>query len=90
MYNLAMAAGYYSALWKAFIVTLRALWRVTRQVFHEATGAMFAVFAIYGGMAVWRQYKSHPVPWLMAFAAIYAAMMAGFAYVSFRRARRIR
>jgi hypothetical protein len=90
MYNSAMALGYYAALWQAFIVTLRALWRVVRQVFHEATGAMFAIFAIYGGMAVWRQYKSRPILWLMFFAAAYAITMATFAYFAFRRARKVR
>jgi hypothetical protein len=85
-----MAAGYFSALWTAFIVTLRALWRVTRQIFHEATGTLFAVFALYGGMAVWRQWKSRPAVWLMAFAAAYAVMMATFAFFAFRRARKVR
>jgi len=85
-----MASGYLPALWTALVVTLRALWRVTRKVFHEATGAMFAVFAIYGGMAVWRQWKTRPIIWLMIFAAAYAIAMATFAYLAFRRARRIR
>lgn len=90
MYNHAVSVGYYTALWRASIVTLRALWRVTRQIFHEATGAIFALFAIYGGMAVWRQYKSRPIIWLMLFAAAYAATMATFAFFAFRRARKVR
>lgn len=85
-----MAAGYFPALWTAFIVTMRAMWRVARQIFHEATGAIFAVFALYGGLAVWRQWKSRPVAWLMAFAALYAVMMACFSFFAFRRARRVR
>lgn len=85
-----MSVGYYTALWRAFVVTLGALWRVARQVFHEATGALFAVFALYGAMAVWRQYKSHPVVWLMLFAAAYAIAMGTFAFFAFRRARKVR
>jgi hypothetical protein len=90
MYNPRMAPGYFRALWNAFIVTMRALWRVTRQIFHEATGALFAVFALYGALAVWRQWKSHPIYWVMAFAVVYAAMMATFAFFAFRRARKVR
>jgi hypothetical protein len=76
--------------WRSAGVTLRALWLVARQLFHEAAGTLFAAFAIYGLLAAWRQWKYHPVPWLMAFALIYAVMMAVFAYVAFRSARRIR
>lgn len=71
-------------------VTLRVFWRVTRQFFHEATGVLFAFFAVYGGLAVWRQWKSRPIYWLMGFAVIYAGMMAAFAFIAFRRARRVR
>lgn len=77
-------------LWKSSGVTLRALWRVARQLFHEAAGTLFAAFAIYGFLAVWRQWKYRPVPWLMGFALIYAVMMAVFAIAAFRSARRIR
>lgn len=78
------------ALWNSSKVTLRVLWRVTRQFFHEAMGTLFAVFAIYGGMAALRQWKNRPALWLVCFAIAYALMMAGFSFVSFRRARRIR
>jgi hypothetical protein len=71
-------------------VTLRVVWRVTRQVFHEATGALFGIFAAYGLLLAWRQWKNRPVLWLVGFAIIYALMMGAFAFGAFRRARRIR
>jgi len=85
-----MAGGVIPALWNSARVTGRAFWRLSRQLFHEATGTMFALFAVYGALAVWRQWTSHRVLWLMGFAAIYAAMMAAFALGAFRRARRVR
>ena len=59
-------------------------------VFHEFAGAMFIVFAVYGVMAAWRQWKTRPVLWLIGFAIVYALMMTIFGLVSFRRARRVR
>jgi len=85
-----MAGTLARALWNSARVTLPVLWRVTRQVFHEATGALFALFAIYGAWAVWRQWKTRPILWVMGFALIYAAMMAAWAFAAFRRARRVR
>jgi hypothetical protein len=85
-----MAASLIPVLWNSLRVASRALWRVTRQVFHEAMGTLFAVFALYGGLAVWRQWHSRPVLWVMAFAIVYALMMAAWAYAAFRRARRVR
>jgi hypothetical protein len=89
-YNLSMPANMLPALWRSSGVTFRALWRIARQVFHEFAGAMFIVFAVYGVMAAWRQWKTRPVLWLIGFAIVYALMMTIFGLVSFRRARRIR
>jgi glycerol uptake facilitator-like aquaporin len=66
------------------------MWRVTRQLFYEATGAMFGLFSLYGALAAWRQWKNRPALWLMCFTIGYAVMMAAFAFVSFRSARRVR
>jgi hypothetical protein len=77
-------------LWNSVRTTLRVLWRVTRQVFHEATGALFGIFALYGLLLAWRQWKQRPVLWLVAFAVLYALMMAVFAFGAFRKSRRIR
>src|ERR1700751_2681700 len=89
-YNLLMPANMLPALWRSSAVTSRALWRIARQVFHEFAGAMFIVFAVYGVMAAWRQWKTRPVLWLIGFAIVYALMMTIFGLVSFRRARRVR
>ena len=85
-----MPANMLPALWGAIVVTLRTLWRVTRQLFHEMTGALFGLFAAWAAFAVWRQWKQRPALWLMGFAIAYAVMMAAFAFASFRRARRVR
>jgi hypothetical protein len=76
-------------LWRSTLVSLRAFWRVARQIFHEAVGTIFAVFALYGVLAAWRQWKVRPILWLIAFSLAYAVMMIAFSFVAFRRARRI-
>jgi hypothetical protein len=78
-------------LWQSIKVTLRVLWRVTRQLFHETTGALFGLFAVFGGFVAWREWKhGSSVMWIMAVAIAYAIMMAAFAFGSFRKARRVR
>ena len=89
-YNLSMPANMLPALWRSAAVTCRALWRIARQVFHEFAGAMFIIFAGFGALAAWRQWKTRPVLWLIGFAIVYVLMMAIFGLVSFRRARRVR
>jgi hypothetical protein len=71
-------------------IFLRTLWRVTRQLFHEATGAAFAMFALYGAMAAWRGYHARQNPWLLALPICYGAMMAFFSMMAFRTSRRVR
>jgi hypothetical protein len=78
-----------SLLWRSSLVSLRALWRVARQIFHEAMGTVFAVFALYGALAAWRQWKTRPIVWLIAFSIAYTIMMLAFSFMAFRRARRI-
>ncbi|HXX20174.1 MAG TPA: hypothetical protein VEJ46_12295 [Candidatus Acidoferrum sp.] len=85
-----MPANMLPALSRAIVVTLRTLWRVTRQLFHETTGALFGLFAAWAAFAAWKQWKRGPALWLMGFAIAYAIMMAAFAFASFRRARRVR
>lgn len=85
-----MPAGLLQTLWQSIVTTLRVLWRVARQLFHEATGAFFGLFAAWAGFAAWKQWKHRPALWLMGFAIAYAIMMAAFAIGSFRRARRVR
>jgi glycerol uptake facilitator-like aquaporin len=85
-----MSVRLISALWQSGRVMLRVLWRVTRQTFHEATGALFLLFASYGAIAAWKQWQHRPALWLIAFAIVYAVMMIVFGLTAFRRARRIR
>jgi membrane associated rhomboid family serine protease len=77
-------------LWQSIMIAVRVIWRVLRQLFHETTGVFFAIFALYGAIAAWREWKYHPTYWVIAFAILYAVMMAAFAFFAFRRARRIR
>jgi hypothetical protein len=84
-----MDARLLPVLWRSSLVSLRALWRVAKQIFHEAIGTIFAVFAFYGGLAAWRQWKTRPIVWLMAFSIAYTITMVAFSFASFRRARRI-
>jgi hypothetical protein len=85
-----MPGQLFPTFWESMWITLRALWRVTRQVFHEAMGALFGLFALYGGLAAWRQWRNKPILWLVGFAVLYALMMGTFAFTAFRRAKRVR
>lgn len=77
-------------LWQSILIALRVLWRAIRQLFHETTGVFFAIFAVYGGIAAWREWKYHPAMWVIGFAVVYAVAMAVFAVLAFRSAKRVR
>jgi hypothetical protein len=66
------------------------LWRVTRQVFHETTGALFALFALAGALAAWREWQRGDRSWLVWLSIAFVAMMSSFAVAAFRKARRVR
>jgi hypothetical protein len=85
-----MAGKVMAAVGRSARATMPVLWRAARQFFYEATGTLFALFAVYGGLAAWRQWKHRPVAWLIGFAILYALVMAGFACGAFYRARRVR
>lgn len=72
---------------RAFLVTL---WRVTRQVFHETTGAIFLLFSLAGGLAAWREWRHASSAWIVALCLLFTLMMAAFSATSFRDARRVR
>lgn len=78
------------ALLRAIRGFLVGAWRIVRQLFHEMTGALFALFAILGGAAAWREWQRGSAAWLVALAVAFTAMMAWFAVASFRDARRVR
>ena len=79
-----------SLIWHSIKVTLRVVWRVARQVFHETTGALFGLFAAYGLVLAYRTWHHKPTLWLVGLAVLYAIMMGAFAFGAFRRAKRIR
>lgn len=85
-----MSGNMLPALWRSALVTLRVLWRLTRQLFHEATGAMFGIFAAWAAFAAWKQWRHRPALWFMGLAIVYAVLMAAYSVGSFRRARRVR
>lgn len=85
-----MSPNMLPALWCSLRVTLRVLWRLTRQLFHEATGAMFGIFAAWAAFAAWKQWRHRPALWFVGLAIAYAVLMAAYAFGSFRRARRVR
>ena len=82
------------ALWRAIQPFLATLWRVARQLFHEAAGTMFLLLAVGGALSTWRYWKQMAPgtsgPWSVALAACFTALMAYFALASFRSARRVR
>ena len=77
-------------MYAATVVFLRTIWRVTRQLFHETTGALFAFFAFGGVLSALREWQQHAALWAVGLAIAFAAMMAGFAAMSFLRAQRVR
>jgi hypothetical protein len=68
----------------------RTLWRATRQVFHETTGALFFVLAFSWTAGALRQWQHGSSPWLFATCIGVALIMVCFGWTSFRAARRVR
>lgn len=74
------------ALFAAVMTFLRAVGRAARQLFFEVTGAFFALLAILGGVAVWRAWQREAPGLVIALAAAFTLLMAGYAVGEFRRA----
>ena len=68
---------------------LGTLWRILRQILHETAGALFLVFAAAGAWAAWREYQRGSALWIIGVTVGFAAMMAAFAFTSFRSARKL-
>jgi len=85
-----MAFDWIAAGWKAAVTVARSFWKLTRQLFHEMTGALFALFAFSGALSAWRQWMHGRVVWLTALTIAYSLMMAAFSVTSFRSAGRVR
>jgi len=67
----------------------RRLWRVLKQLFHEFTGAVFAVLALGWLNAALRAWTRDVARWLIAIAVAVALLFVFFAVTSFRRARKL-
>jgi len=65
------------------------LWRALRQLFHETTGAMFAILALITLMSALRAWQNGAARWIVALPVAYALMMIYFSVTSFRNARRV-
>jgi hypothetical protein len=63
---------------------------VVRQIFHESTGAMFLVLALFWSVAAVRQWLHGSATWSWVALGGFALMFAGFGVSSFRSARRVR
>lgn len=79
-----------AALLAVLVAFLRSVLRVVRQLFHEVAGAFFLLFAAIGGVSSWRYWQQGSELWVLALAVAFTLMMAGFAFASFRSARRLR
>jgi dolichyl-phosphate-mannose--protein O-mannosyl transferase len=60
-----------------------------RQLFHEMTGAVFAVLALGWLNAAARGWSRDAAHWLLALPVLVAALFTFFAVSQFRRARKI-
>lgn len=67
----------------------RRLWRVLRQLFHEFTGAVFAVLALGWFNAAFRAWTRDVSRWLIGVAVAMACLLVFFAVTSFRHARKL-
>jgi predicted Co/Zn/Cd cation transporter (cation efflux family) len=67
----------------------RTAWRALQQLFHEMTGAMFALLGLAAFNSALRSWRSGAANWTVALPIVYALLMIYFAVTSFRFARRV-
>jgi hypothetical protein len=65
------------------------LWRALRQLFHEMTGATFALLALVTLSSAIRAWQHGVARWIVAVPIAYALLMIYFSVTSFRNARRV-
>lgn len=68
----------------------RTFWRALRQLFHETTGALFALLALAAVNSGVRAWENGVAKWIVALPVGYAMAMVYFSFTSFRSARRVR
>jgi cell division protein FtsW (lipid II flippase) len=67
----------------------RRFWNALKALFHEVTGALFAVLALAWLNAALRAWTRDVAHWLIYLAVVVALLFVFFAVTSFRRARRL-
>jgi len=67
----------------------RRLWISLRALFHEVTGAIFAVLALAWLNSALRGWTRDVAPWLIATTMCLALLFVFFSITSFRRAHKI-
>jgi hypothetical protein len=72
------------------VTGFRRLWRVLKQLFHETTGAVFAILAVAWLNAGFRAWSRDVAHWLIALAVCVAALFGFFSVTQFVRARKVR
>ena len=77
-------------IWDLVRNFLRALWRAIRQVFHETTGTMFFLIALWALNSSWRAWNRGAAQWTIVFGAGYALLMICLGVMAFRDSRRVR
>jgi hypothetical protein len=65
------------------------LWRALRQLFHETTGAIFAILALVTLGSAFRGWQNGAARWMVALPIAYAMLLIYFSVTSFRSARRV-
>jgi hypothetical protein len=67
----------------------RRFWRALKQLFHEMTGAVFAVLALGWLNAALRAWNRDAARWLVGLAIAVALLFVFFAVTSFRKSRKV-
>jgi predicted RND superfamily exporter protein len=67
----------------------RRLWRVLKQLFHEAIGAIFALLAMGWMNMALRAWTRDATHWLIGISIAVGLLFVGFSITSFRRARQL-
>ena len=67
----------------------RRLWRVLKQLFHEALGAIFALLALGWLNMALRAWSRDATYWLIGISIGVGLLFVGFSVTSFRRARQL-
>jgi hypothetical protein len=65
------------------------LWRALKQLFHEVTGAVFAILALAWLNSAFRAWTGDVAYWLVGMTVAVAALFVFFSVTSFLRARRL-